>query len=86
VTKAPHILPKYVTDHMVLLEITYQTYVHGVGSSLAQKNKYLWPHLLVTIGAYSFNTFAEAQKTTKTSQSFHFGEERFQRHDQKVVV
>lgn len=35
VTKAPHILPKYLKNHMVLTEIAYQTYVHHVGLALA---------------------------------------------------
>lgn len=30
-TKAPHLLPYYMPDKIVLLEIAYQTYVIGFG-------------------------------------------------------
>lgn len=86
VTKAPHIISKYVTDHMVLTKIAYQTYVHGVGATLTWKKKDLWPHLPLTIWDYSFNVATEAEKLAETIQAFHFGEERFQRHDPKAVV
>lgn len=38
-TKAPHILPRYVTDHVILLEIAYQTLVHGLRAALVRKKK-----------------------------------------------
>jgi len=37
VAKSPHALPKFVTYHMVCLEIIYQTYVHGIGVVLTRK-------------------------------------------------
>jgi len=33
-TKAPHLLPKVVTYHMILMEIAYQSYCHGIGAML----------------------------------------------------
>ena len=33
-TKAPHWLPHFVLDTLLLQEITYQTYVNGMATSL----------------------------------------------------
>jgi len=77
VTKAPHTLPKYVTDHVVLSKIAYQTFMHRVGATLVRKRRELWPNILVSIGSYSFDTSPAAEKMAEALKSFHFGEERF---------
>jgi len=38
-TKALHLLPKIVTDHMVLMEISYQSYCYGIGVVLNRKKE-----------------------------------------------
>ena len=42
-TKAPHWLPHFVPDTLLLQEIYYQTYVNGVVASLHRNKKGLWP-------------------------------------------
>ena len=42
-TKAPHWLPHFVLDTLLLQESAYQTYVNGVVASLHKNNKGLWP-------------------------------------------
>jgi hypothetical protein len=42
-TKAPHWLPHFVLDTLLLQEIAYQTYVNGVATSFHRNKKELWP-------------------------------------------
>ena len=42
-TKAPHWLPHFVLDTLLLQEISYQTFVNGVASSLHKAKKDIWP-------------------------------------------
>ena len=73
-TKAPHILPKYITDHVILSKIAYQTFVHEVGATLVRKIGESWPNLPVSIRAYSFDTFTVAENMAEALQTFHFRE------------
>lgn len=59
-TKAPHLFPSLITDHMVLEEITYQSYCHNIGVVLNRKKYHLWPNLRITIRAYEIMTTSEA--------------------------
>lgn len=74
-TKAPILFPKIVIDHMVLTEITYQSYYHGIGVVLNSKKEHLWPDLPITIRAYQVTTTSEAEKCGEAVQLFHLGEE-----------
>ena len=49
-TKAPHWLPHFVPDTLLLQDISYQTYVNGVVASLHRKNKGLWPLFSLSTG------------------------------------
>lgn len=51
-TKAPHRLPHYVLDMIVLLEITFKTYVGGFGVVMTRKNKMTWTKVLLQVGSY----------------------------------
>ena len=42
-TKALHWFPHFVPDTLLLQEISYQTYMHGVVASLHKSKKCLWP-------------------------------------------
>ena len=42
-TKPLHWLPHLVLDSLLFQEISYQTYVNGVSTSLHQNKKGLWP-------------------------------------------
>lgn len=85
-TKAPHLLPKIVTEHMVLTKIIYQTYCHGMGSVFHRKRSHLWPCFPNTIGDYYVHTFSEAEKLGESIQEYHFGEDRFKIYEPKIVV
>jgi hypothetical protein len=38
-TKAPHLLPKFFLDKLVLQDIAYQMVIHGVGATLYRDKK-----------------------------------------------
>jgi hypothetical protein len=85
-TKAPHLLPRFVPDKLVLQELAYQTIVHGVGAALYRNKKDIWPSLPLWIGSYCFASLKQAQAEVDTLLSYGFGEECFRRHDPKKVV
>jgi hypothetical protein len=85
-TKAPHLLPCFFIDKLVLQEISYQTVIHGVGVTLYHKKKDIRPLLPLWIGSYSFASLKQAQVEVDTLLSYGFGEEQFRRHDPKKVV
>jgi hypothetical protein len=85
-TKAPHFLPKFIPDKLVLQEISYQTVVHGVGATLYRDKKAIWPPLPLWVGSYSFKDVKEAQDEVDILTSFHFREEIFWRHDPLNIV
>jgi hypothetical protein len=85
-TKAPHLLPRFVPDKLVLQELAYQTIVHRVGAALCRNKKDIWPSLPLSIGSYYFATLEQAEDEVNTLLSYGFGEECFRRHDPKKVV
>ena len=42
-TKTPHWFPHFVSDTLLLQEIAYQTYVHGIFASLHKSKKGIFP-------------------------------------------
>jgi hypothetical protein len=60
-TKAPHLLPRFVPDKLVLQEVAYQTMINGVGEMLYRDKKEIWPPLPLWIGSYSFTNTKQAQ-------------------------
>ena len=38
-TKAPHLLPRYAPDRLVIRKIAYQTILHGFNASLIKDHK-----------------------------------------------
>jgi hypothetical protein len=53
---------------------------------LYRGKKEIWPPLPLYVGIYSFSNTKKAQDEVNTLLSYHFGEERFRRHDLKGVV
>lgn len=52
-TKALHLLPKIVTDHIILMEFSYQSYYHDTREVLNIKKEQLWPYLAIIVRAYN---------------------------------
>jgi hypothetical protein len=44
-TKAPHFLPRFVPNNLVLQEVEYQITIHGVGATLYRDKKAIFPPL-----------------------------------------
>ena len=42
-TNPPHWFPHFVPDTLLIQDISYQTYVNGVATSLHRNKKDLWP-------------------------------------------
>ena len=42
-TKAPHCLPHFIPNKLLLQEIAYQTHINGVSTSLIKARKGAWP-------------------------------------------
>jgi hypothetical protein len=84
--KPPHLLPRFVPDKLVLQEVAYQTIIHGVRGMLYRSKKAIWPPLPLYIDNYFFENTKQAQTKVDILLSYHFGEERFRRHDPKNIV
>ena len=61
-TKAPHWLPHFVSDTLLLQEISYETYVHGVAGSLHKSKEGHWPPFPLSIGAHKIENFKKAKE------------------------
>ena len=70
-TKAPHWLTHFVLDTLLLQEIYYKTYVHGVSTSLHKSKKGLWPAFLLSTGVYKMKNFKQVKEEFKELH-FHF--------------
>jgi hypothetical protein len=84
--KPPHLLPQFIPENIVLQEVAYQTIIHGVRGMLYRSKKEIWPPLPLYIGNYFFENTKQAQVEVDILLSYHFGEERFRRHDPKNIV
>ena len=76
-TKAPHWLPHFVLDTLLLQEISYQTYVNGVSSSLHINKKGLWPPFPLSTGVHRIEIFKQAKDEVCILSSFKFKEVSF---------
>jgi hypothetical protein len=85
-TKAPHLLPKFIPNRLVMQEIAYQTLVYGVGAALNRDKKMIWPPLSLWVGACSFKDVKVAQAEADTLASFHFGKETFYRYNPLRII
>ena len=85
-SKEPNIIPKYVTNYVVLKEIACQTFIHQIGYTLNNTKKASWPPFLVVVGAYRFEKVKEFIEFTQNLEKYHFGQEKFKRNDWKCKV
>ena len=71
-TKAPHWLPHFVLDTLLLQEIAYQTYVNDVATSLQKNKKDLWIPFLLSTWVYKMKKFKKAKEEVSILSSFIF--------------
>jgi hypothetical protein len=84
--KPTHLLPRFVPDKLVLQEVAYQTIMHGVRGMLYRLKKAIWSPFPLCIGNYFFENTKQAHTKVDILFSYHFGEERFKRHDHENIV
>ena len=85
-SEPPSIMPKYVTDYVVLREITWQSFINGIGYALNKNKKASWPPLLVVVGAYRFGKVKEALELTHDLERYHFCQGQFKKNNHKGTV
>ena len=80
-TKPPHWLPLLVRDTFLLQEISYQTYVNGVATSLYQNKKGLLPPFPLITQVCKIMNFKQTKDEFGVLTSYKFKEVTFRRHD-----
>lgn len=79
-TKAFHWLPHLLPNTLLLHEIAYQTYVHGVTASLHKSKNGLWPPFPLSKGVYKIENIKKAKEEVSIFSSFKIKEAAFRRH------
>jgi hypothetical protein len=67
-TRAPHILPYFVPDRLLMREIAYQTMRTWVTTLLLSSSKKLWPLFPIHIANYTLSNGPHARKEAKSLQ------------------
>ena len=76
-TKAPHWFTHFVPDTLLLQEIAYQTYVHGVVASLHIEKKGFCPQFPLSMGVYNIKNFKQAKEQVSILSFFRLKEVTF---------
>jgi hypothetical protein len=84
--KSPHLLPRFVPDKLVLLRSGLSNGDQWSRGMLYRDKKAIWPPLPLYIDTYLFSNTKKIQEEVDILLSYHFGEERFRRHDPKKVI
>ena len=69
-TRAPHWLPHFVPDTLLLQDIAYQTYVNAVVASLHRKKKCLWPPFPLSTKVFKTENFKQDEDEVGILTSF----------------
>ena len=76
-TKAPQLLPHFILDKFLLQEITYQTFINGVSSSLLKAKRGDWPCFPLSTKMCMIETIKQAKDEVNMLSSFRFIEMSF---------
>ena len=76
-SRAPSLLPRYVTDFIFHKEDVRKFFLNGVGSFLHEMKKATSPPLLFCIGGYKFFKVKGDDDFVKDLESFYFGKKSF---------
>lgn len=85
-TSAPHLLPKYVPDWLVLREIAYQTMVEGVTALLSFHSKKTWPKFPIKVGIFTLLNGRHALKEAAAIKELCLCTGTLRRHDPKGFI
>jgi hypothetical protein len=85
-TSAPHLLPKYVPDRLVIREISYKTVDKGITSFLSTHEKNTWSRLSIKVGIFSLLNAPHARKEAMTLKELSLCTGNSRRHDPMGMV
>jgi hypothetical protein len=85
-TGAPHLLPMYVPDRLVVGEICYQTILQGYNATLVKYKKREFIPYGFHIGFYMLKYTTQAKKEGLSQLEFQFQIGLFRKHDPKGLV
>jgi hypothetical protein len=85
-TRAPHLLPIYVLDRLVLGEICYQTILQGYNATLVKDKKWAFIPYRFRIGFHMVKETVHAKKEGLSQLEFWFQTGRFRKNDPKGLV
>jgi hypothetical protein len=85
-TGAPHLLPIYVPDRLVLGEICYQTILQGYNATLVKDKKWDFIPYGFHIGFCMVKDTTHAKQLRLGQLEFRFQTGRFRKHDPKGLV
>lgn len=77
ITKALHWLSHFVLDTLLIQDISYQTYVNVVDSSLHKLEKGLWPPFPLSTRVYKIENIKQDKEEVSILSSFIFKEVTF---------
>ena len=80
-TKAPHWLPHFISDKLLLQMIALQTCINGVSASLLKAKKGHWPPFPFYIGMCKIENVKQTKYEANVLSSFKFREVNSQIHD-----
>jgi hypothetical protein len=83
---APHLLPAYVPDRLVLGEICYQTILQGFNASLVKDKKRAFIPYRFYVGYHFIKDTTQARKEAQIQVEYRFYMGRYRKHDPKNLV
>ena len=79
--KSPFLLPHYVPNKLVLLEIYYHTYVMSFGPTIIRNKKNPWPKLSLQVGSYRIKNTKQEEAEIQIFNVYQFRDMPFYKHD-----
>lgn len=85
-TKPPHLFPHYLLDKLVLLKITYHTYVTRLREAMIRKKKTSWLNLPLEVGAYKTESVKQVETEIEIFKVYQFGEKTFRWNNPRNIL
>ena len=85
-TKAPSLLPKYVTNYIVHKEVLRQLFLDRFRSFLFDLKNAVFPPMPFYVGNYKISRVKSAPYFVKDLENFHFGEKIFHSNESQGKV
>jgi hypothetical protein len=85
-TGAPHRLPKYILEKLLIREIAYQTMEVGITTILSTNSKRYWLISLITIGEQTLTSLPHSKKDVESLKELLWSVEKPRKYDPKGIV